>query len=280
MKKHGIITFKNTNSAGFSSDYLTVASTLKDCLAMELLPYIDTANTWFNPTFDFNENKAIDQTINPWDWWFVQPKIPLTADVHCVECNRLHIKHNPMTFMQQKEIVELAELAEVYLKPKQLIMDKVNALYNSFLKGKRVLAVVARGTEMNYGHLNYPKYQSNDWVAHVSNYLAQCPDIELIYLISEDKSVIEIVSKHFPNVYFLSDVFRQTIQEVRDARDKKPWWLISPENNPNHTRRLGEEMLIQTYLGARCDYFLGNCSGITNLVQFLNKAQFKKAVVI
>lgn len=282
-RENVIISFPGA-SAGFSSDYLTVVSSYVLALNSNLRPYVDTSNTWFNPTFDFEKGVAEDSTINPWNWWFDQEELDTSIPTHNMGYSRDLIGHNPGMFMSQPGILLYAAVADSYLKPKQYIEDKIEKFYNENLLGKNVLGVVARGTENLFYHPEYPKVGANDWPDRIQEYLDKFPEIDTIFLgICDDNEILDAILNRFDNVVYLKDMFRKTTQTEEDVlgNTKKMWWVTPLEGSvADHRKRLGEECLVATKLIARCDYFLGAYSGMSNISQFFNKKQFKCSHIV
>ena len=282
-KNNAIITFPQA-SAGFSSDYLTVASSIVYCLDRGTRPYVDTSNTWFNPTYDFEQKRSTDLSINPWNWWFDQTELDPTKINLEIGYSRDLIGHNPKLFMKQPNILLYAEVIDSYVKVKQPILDKIENYYNENLKGKNVLGIVARGTENLTYHPEYSKVYANQWPDKIAEYLDAFPEIDTLFLgICDDNEILDSILTRYPNTIYIKDMFRKTIQTQEDVlgNPNKMWWVTPLEGTVyDHRKRLGEEALMATKLIAKCDHFLGACSGLSNISQFFNKGQFVNATVI
>jgi len=282
VTNYGHITFSSpSDSSGFFSNYFSVLSTMKDCVVQNLIPYVDATNTWFNPTCDFQNNTVSDSSINPWDWWFVQNTKEQSNPFIEVSLNRHHIPHVPKDFMRLPDRSEFKVVANHYCPIKSHILEEEESLYKKHIEGKNTLGILARGTEMLVHHLEYPKTSANIWPEAVRTCLEQYPDIDNIFLVSDDKNIISSVVSAYPQTKYLEHFFRSTNQTEEELSDKyKPWWLTSPDNNPNHRRRLGEESLIQVRLLSRCNYFIGSHSGMFNATTFFNETPFKHLYLI
>jgi hypothetical protein len=280
--KYGSIEFANpSDSGGFFSNYFSVISTMKDCAINGLIPHVDSTNTWFNPTCDFENNTVSDPSINPWDWWFVQSTKEESTPFVKMGLNRYHIPHIPMHFMALPNMPEFKSIANQYCPIKSHILEEEELLYKQHIEGKNTLGILARGTEMLVHHLEYPKVSAKDWPEIIKLCLDQYPDIDNIFLVSDDKRIIESVVNAYPQTKYLEHFFRTTNQTEEELSDKNaPWWLHSPDNDPNHRRRLGEEALIQVRLLSRCTYFAGSHSGMFNATLFFNENPFKHVYLI
>lgn len=282
-RENAIISFPDSR-AGFSSDYLTVVTTYALCINSDLKPYVDTSNTWFNPTFNFEKGGAEDLSINPWNWWFDQQELDPTIPTHNIGYDRSLLSHDPRIFMSQNGVLLYSAMADVYFPPKQYIQDTIDNFYRENLLGKTVLGVVARGTENLHYHSEYPKVYANEWPDRIQQHLDLYPEIDTIFLgICDDNEILDAILERFPNAIYLKDMFRKTTQTQEDVlgNPKKMWWVTPTEGSVyDHRKRLGEECLVATKLLAKCDYFLGACSGMSNLAQFFNKKEFKASHII
>lgn len=275
VNNYGLVSFSRpSESSGFFSNYFTVLSSMKEALDVNLLPFVDTSKSWFNPTCDFENDTVIDSSINPWDWWFVQNKEGALAK--SIGICRDHIIHNPRYFVEQPNLPYFREVAQKYCIIQPHILHEEEILFDGLIKGKTTLGVLARGTEMLQHHLEYPKIAAQEWPKVLKFCLDQHPDIDNIFLVSDDGEIIESLISAFPQIRFIPHFFRSTVQ-TREAfkNAKEPWWLHSLTGDMSHRRRLGEECLIQARLLSRCDYFLGAHSGVTNAAHFFRNGPFK-----
>jgi hypothetical protein len=280
--KYGYIEFTDfSQGSGFYSNYFSVLSTIQDCTTKKLKPYVDASNTWFNPTYNVKDNTVSDLSINPWDWWFIQnKKEDITSSVK-VGINRQHINHRPDFFVFSKSKSRFKALAKEFCAIKSYILEEEELLYKQYIENKNTLGILARGTEMLIHHPEYPKVITSSWPEIIKLCLSQNPDIDNIFLVSEDKEILKSIVNAYPETKYLEHFFRSTTQTRAELSHKgAPWWLSSPNGNPNHRKRLGEESLIQIRLLSRCNYFLGSHSGMFNAVNFFNEIPFKEIYLI
>lgn len=280
MVEYGLIAFgRPSESSGFYSNYFSVLSTIRQGLEKNLVPLINTTNSWFNPTCDFKEDTVTDPSINPWDWWFEQDI--QQGNITHIGIERAFISHNPTHFLKLTDFPYFRDLADKYCKIRPHILQEEEELHKWFLKGKTTLGVLARGTEMLQHHKEYPKVEAKDWPGVIKFVLEQHPDVDNLFLVSDDVEIVKTVLTAFPQVRFLPHYFRSSNQDIKSFENAlEPWWLYSPNGNPDHRKRLGEECLIQARLLARCEYFVGAHSGITNATHFFNKEPFKRSYLI
>lgn len=279
--RYGIIRFTNPrNSGGFFSNYFSALSSSERCMRNNLIPYVDATNTWFNPTCNFEQDTVDDFTINPWNWWFKQ-SLDKEGLLYEMGIDREPIVHNPLTFNTQTNLDYFRGISDTYFQIQDHILEEEEIFYRKYLENRINLAILARGTEMLLYHPEYPKVKLQDWSNIVEMYLKENPNIDNIFLVSDDNEIIDTITNKFPDTVYLRNFFRKTTQSSELIKDRyMPWWLNSPIGDPNHRRRLGEECLIQARLLSRCQYFLGTCSGISNAVQFFNSNNFIKSSII
>lgn len=269
-----------SNSSGFFSNYFSALSTMEDCIEKKLIPYVDSTNTWFNPTCDFEKDLVLDSTINPWNWWFVQ-EVEEGATFVDVELNRGALPQIPSVFIKHSAVPKFKEISKDHCKIQPHILEEKEQLYNEYLAGKNTLGILARGTEMLAHHKEYPKVLVEEWAKLINFCLNRHPDIDNIFLVSDDWRIVKSILKAYPETKYLKHFFRSTDQtEDKFLNKNQPWWLESPTGDINHRRRLGEECLIQTRLLARCNYYLGCYSGMNNAVNFFVETPFKASYLV
>lgn len=278
---YGRVSFSRpSESGGFFSNYFSVLSTIGVCTIKELVPYVDTTNTWFNPTCDFKNDTVLDSSINPWDWWFVQHKEE-GRDVIEIDLDRRGITHDPKLFPSHPNITIFRDLAKDFCIIQPHILDEEILLYEEHIENRTTLGILARGTEMLVNHLEYPKAQAEVWPEVIKFCLDENPGIDNIFLVSDDKRIVDSILNAYPKTRYLENFFRSSNQTEEELADKvSPWWLFSPDNDPNHRKRIGEEALIQTRLLSKCTHFVGSHSGMSNAVNFFREVPFKVNYIV
>lgn len=276
MKQYGLIKFPD-QAYGFFSNFFSVLTTIQESLNQNLTPYVDLSNTWFNSTYNLETDTVGDLSINPWDWWFVQSK---EEDLVPITLNQTGINHEANAFFSNSNISYYRDLADKYCIIQPSILEKEKEFAKWYLEGKTTLGIMARGTEfLTHLDSDHPGTSINAWPKLIEDCLNKHPDINNIFLVSEDRRIIENILEVYPQTRYLPHCFRMTTQ-TEDDFVGNPWWLTPPIEDPNHKKRLGEECLIQTHLLGRCQYFLGTNSGITNGAYFFNKIPFKKFYLV
>ena len=227
------------------------------------IPYIDWSKTTWVEGFDPFKSTSNIPDGNPFDLWFDQT-IPKEGD-EIIEWSSKsrpdlldHAKHyfdEPQGLLKQKEVDEL------YLKPKQYILDEIDKIYEKEFKDEVVLGVMARGTEYNLHHPMYGVFDVSDYIREIRKILDNNPQITKLLIVSEDMGYVDELSKAFPNSYFLPNVFRRTDETMEYINRVHCWCNVSTKRE-EHCKLLGEEVIIQTKLLGMSDYLFGRLSGV------------------
>jgi len=226
-------------------------------------PYINWAKTTWVEGFNPFESTTCSSNENPFNWWFDQP-MPETGDglKLCTGGPRPDvIDHARHYFNKPNELKHQQLVDETYIKPKQHLIDEVNDIYNRELSGHVVLGVVARGAEYNKRHPMYGVCGVDDYIKGIEKVLNDYPEITKLFVVSEESEYADKIAEAFPNSYYMPDVFRRT-DETMEYIDKVHCWCNVSTKRPNHTLKLGEEVIIQTKLLGKCDYLFGRFCGV------------------
>jgi hypothetical protein len=226
-------------------------------------PYIDWSKTTFVEGFNPFESTNIIPDGNPFDLWFDQ-LVPQEGDI-VTRCNKPsdpnrydHAKH----YFDEPEVLKSQQAIDnLYIKPKQYILDKIDEIYDREIKGHVVLGVMARGTEYNLHHPMYGIFDVNDYIKEIQKILETNPQITKLFLVSEDMEYITALYEAFPASYFIQNVFRRTDETMEYINRVHCWPNVSTKRD-NHCKLLGEETIIQAKLLGKCDYLFGRLSGV------------------
>ena len=226
-------------------------------------PYIDWGQTTWVEGFNPFEYRILIPNGNPFDFWFDQTP-PKDGDniSKCTHKQRPDlIDHAQHYFDKPTELLRQQTIDNLYIKPKQYIIDKIDKIYKEEFEGHTVLAVMARGTEYNLHHPMYGIFGVEDYIKEVGKILEENKNITKIFIVSEDTEYIDAISKAFPESYFVPDVFRRTDETMEYINRVHCWPNVSTKRE-NHCRLLGEEVIIQAKLMGKCDYLFGRLSGV------------------
>jgi hypothetical protein len=229
------------------------------------IPYISWANTTWVEDINPFENKVTHSDINPFDYWFDQPKInngdTVTTNTYPPSKYGSIIDHAKHYFDNSRELERQKTIDKLYIKPKQYILDKIDEIYEKEFKGHVVLGIMARGTEYNLHHPMYGVFNVFDYINEIKKILLENPEITKLFIVSEDLNYINELHREFPSSYFMSNVFRRT-DETDEYINRVHCWPNVSTKRPDHCKLLGEETIIQTKLLGKCDYLFGRLSGV------------------
>ena len=261
-KKFGLI---NIASGGFFSNFFVSLSTAIEANRNNLIPFVELNNTVFS---QFSE----EIKVNTWNWWFDQD-VPSSEDsIIRVTQNIESFLHFPAPFGDDKwnrnNIYDSRLFFNNHFKIKQHILNITDQYYESFFKDKIVLDVMARGTEFNNIHPQYGNQDVYTYVDEVKKVLLENPEIDNVFLVTEDDDYVKIFDNVFDNLLFMN-VFRRTTQTLEYCKNN---WLWPYENNirENHTKILGEECLYQALLLGKCDYLVCKRNCMAGAAVFFN----------
>ena len=233
-------------------------------------PYINWDSTTWIEGFNPFESKTILNSYNPFDLWFDQD-IPKKDDI----VNQSRDFGSPFTnnprpglidyskhyFDEPEELLKQQTIDRLYIKPKQYIIDKIDEIYKKELKDYVVLGVMARGTEYNVHHPMYGVFDVNDYILKIRKILDDNPQINKLFIVSEDSEYVNAIHAEFPSSYFMPNVFRRT-DETMEYINRVHCWPNVSTKRLDHCKLLGEETIIQTKLLGKCDYLFGRLSGV------------------
>jgi hypothetical protein len=275
MRRFGLV---NKDVGGFFSNFFVALNLAMDGEKDGLIPYIVLDNTVFTRHSDYKGDS------NSWNWWFDQ-EIPNSEDsvVRLEYVNDRNFIYFPPPFYynvvptsevfskrwNRSEIDIGRNYFKKYFKIKDHILQKTEEFYSNNLKNKVSLGIMARGVEFNVMHPQYGNQTVYDYINSTKKILSQHPEIDRIFLVTEDGGYIYPFKKEFNNLVVMN-VFRRINQPL--AYCQTNWeWPYQYKARPNHTKILGDECLTQALLLGKCDYLLCKENGISAGALFFNE---------
>ncbi|PXV96042.1 hypothetical protein C8E03_101675 [Lachnotalea glycerini] len=150
-------------------------------------------------------------------------------------------------------------LIQKYLRLKPDILLKIEEFNNKYLKDNTpLLGVHVRGTDKIIEVANLP-YLNKRYHYEIKEYREQY-DIKKILVITDSQEILEEYQKLYGNLIISTDANRSTSNSEHDA---------TQVDNYINRRNKGVEILTDTYLAAKCDYFIGN--GYSNVSFSVNR---------
>lgn len=260
-KKYGLV--NKDGGGGFFSNFFVSLNLAMDCEKDNLIPYIVLDNTIFTKYSDYKYD------TNSWNWWFDQDIPDLNDEI--VKLNYVNDRNfiyfpppfyynvvDPSEVFSKKwnriEHEKSREYFNKYFKIKKHILKQTDDFYQKYLDGKINLGVMVRGLEFNVMHPQYGNQSVYDYIKSIRDILNKHPEIDNVFLVTEDDDYVGLIKKEFDNVFEM-DVFRRTTQSIEYC--KHHWeWPYQYKLRLNHTKILGDECLSQALLLGKCDYLL------------------------
>jgi len=148
-------------------------------------------------------------------------------------------------------------LLNKYFKLKPDILMEIDAFYNTFLKDSApVLAVHIRGTDKVQEVANLASLNKR-YGKEIKRYL-DLYEVKKIFFMTDTKTILDKYGRLYGDMLVSTDSNRGVDKDTAVQLD-----------NYKNRRRKGIEVLIDTYLAARCDYFIGN--GYSNVSFAVNR---------
>lgn len=244
------------------------------------IPYIDWGQTTWVEGFNPFESTELIPNGNPFDDWFDQ-EIPKFDDeiIDCLNGPRPDlIDHAKNYFDLPNQLDRQQKIDQLYIKPKNFIIDEVDKIYRSEFEGQIVLGVMARGSEYNVHHPMYGRFTVDDYIREIGKILEINTDITKLFIVSDETEYIEAIYKKFPSSYFVPNIFRRT-DETSEYINRVHCWMNVSSKRKNHCQLLGEETIIQTKLLGKCNYLFGRHCGILSGAILWNE-NIKKVITI
>lgn len=145
----------------------------------------------------------------------------------------------------------------VHLKPD--IQVKVDAFYGQFLKSDApVLGVHVRGTDKIIEVANLPKL--NRRYHEEIRKIRRFDDFEKMLVLTDSEEILNAYKKKYGTLVISTDAKRSMSNSEHNATQVEAY---------QNRRRKGVDVLIDTYLAAKCDYFIGN--GYSNVSYSVNR---------
>ncbi len=173
----------------------------------------------------------------------------VVSDTHCYVNDLISCVDTHPSLASKSTQEVYTYLFHKYLKLKPHICDFIEKFWQAKLANSNTLAVHVRGSDKNQevsslGKIN-EQYHSliEAHMSRISN--------SLIFLLTDDNTILEEYQHRYGDNLIHTDATRSSSGlGVHYQRDSSP-------------TELGMEIIIDTYLAARCDYFIGN--GLSNV---------------
>lgn len=152
-------------------------------------------------------------------------------------------------------------LIKKYLRLKPDISVKIDEFYNRYLKDSNpLLGIHVRGTDKIIEVANLP-YLNKRYHHEIKKYVNQY-DIKKILMITDSQEFLEEYKQLYGDMIISTNANRSLSNSAHTA---------TQVDNYINRKSKGEEVLIDTYLAAKCDFFIGN--GYSNVSFSVNRLE-------
>jgi len=263
--------------AGFAACLLTVLNYLRHCDREGLIPVVDidaTCETQFlDPECGGNVWEQYFEPVGPWS--SAELRRLLADPAHGDSAPQLrhadpslpewirappdsiftwifaHWREDPPEdlpswFTEQRR--KGRETVRRHVRPKPHILEKVDRFFEAELKGRPVLGVHMRGTDLHYA----PPVSPAEYFDPIEKYLEKQDDAR-IFLATDQIQYLELLEKRYPGIVVSTEC-------LRSADATAPF-----EMQASTPYRKGEEVLIDILLLSRCDRLVRGASNIPEM---------------
>lgn len=203
---------------------------------------------------------SISDTENVWEYFFkvqAPENVPIERAVWGQFGNRYSYTFD---YNNLNDRINAEEVINKHLLINSKILDKINKFYDENFKGKKILGIHKRGTDIG---LHHDVKSLNDYFNEVDNHIQ---NYDALFISTDERSVIDKFSERYENVIFNS-------YESLSTNPDLPNFLA-----PNVSGyKMGEDVLIDAYLLSKTDFLIQTNSNLSNFSLLANsKLNFKR----
>jgi len=211
----------------------------------------------------------LDYTNNAWEYYFTQnEKFVDGKEILLMPPRPAIINYNHPYSQNDSLILKSKKLFYNNFKVKDDILNEVNQFYETNLKNKTTLGCQIRLGDMVKTHdvPNIDRYWNK-----ILDILREEPQIEQIFLATDDDEAIEYLSKKTPiPIVYQKNIYRTS--------SESPYERLNSERE-NHGHNLCREVLIDMLLLSKCDYFLSSKISAVSLITTILSENIKKIYI-
>ena len=253
--------------AGMFSDVMHVMNSVDTALRNGMIPVVDLRLG----RCLYNENKRINGSENPWEYYFEQP-CGFSLDEVYSSKNIVVASGNVLPYNEFYHSDKALPIYERYLTVKKNILQQADDFFSAFLMDKTILGVHFRGGDM-IGAPQHPIPPNPEQMIEAVNGFLDTYPVDAIFLVTEVLEYSYLFKKMYPEKIILANEFRGT-------NAINPYRIAYPRDN--HRYHLGREVIINTLLLSKADYFIAggrsriaDGSNVSRTAQILNHNKYK-----
>lgn len=213
------------------------------------------------------ENEIIHNTKNSWEYYFDQTTIsddePVNYMNSLISAN-IHYENRDV-FMYPQNFIELKTKFLNLFQLKPYLIKLLDDYYTENIKGKVTLGMQVRLTDMKHYHNVSPV---SAYIERVKTILKDRPEIEQIFLATDDGTIIETIRKALDiPVICYEDMFRADVNNPHIH----PYDRFKADREL-HRYKLGIECIQEIFTLAKCDYlFKADISSVSIIASILSE---------
>ncbi len=146
------------------------------------------------------------------------------------------------------------ETVRSYVRIKPHILEKVDHFFDLYMKGRHMLGVHIRGTDLHYA----PPVSPAEYFESIERYLEDNPDAH-IFLATDQVQYLELIKKRYGSIVHHYDCLRSSTSTAPfNSKAGSPY-------------QKGEDVLIDVLLLSRCDFLIRGASNIPEMAIFFSE---------
>lgn len=244
-----------TSQDGFFSSFLSVLNHLGWCEKIKKIPVV-----YWDERSLYYDNKGYNGTYNVWEYYF-EP----VSHLQYQEGDHIDVRyatedwHFHYRFLEQSYRNQAYILISKYIQIKKPIQEKIDQFYQQNMTGKKTIGIHIRGTDKGVEEkLVDPEWIINKGLKYV--------DSSTQFLIASDEQ--QLIDKM---IYLLRD---HKVVYYECYRSKNGKSLHKTQNHHQRKKRtkrqLGEDVLVEASLLAKCDMLIHTSSNVSTAVLYFN----------
>jgi len=253
-RKKTFYVIRRSPGAGMFSNFIYVLNHLEICEKLKFIPVVDMENF----TTIYNEKNKINNTYNAWEYYFKQVSNYSLKNVY--KSKNIILTKNKFykNFSHNISNRKYRNIADKFIKIDNLFLKKSESFFKKYLC-KNTLAIHYRGTsyKTSAGHPFPATFKQS--INYIKNLISK-KKYKKIFLCTEDSKFFNEMKDNFKNNLFYFNSFRSKKDDA---------FLVYPRNN--HRYKLGEEILVESLIIAKCKGFLHATTNVSEFVKFLDK---------
>ncbi|OPX42409.1 hypothetical protein CLHUN_37060 [Ruminiclostridium hungatei] len=138
-----------------------------------------------------------------------------------------------------------SSMLKKYIRLQPLVLDEISEFYNSYMRGRKVIAAHIRGSDKIIEVAGLPVLNRR-YPEEIAKLLELYPDARL-FLMTDCRDILSLYRELYPGIVISTECGR-VLTDGPGAHFQEY----------EHRARKGLEIIKDTWLAAKCDYFIGN----------------------